>query len=274
MIAEKLGAEYRQPIVVENRAGGNTVIGATAVAQSKPDGYMLYLTTNQHVALPALIGKLPFDPVRDFVPITTMSASELFVVVKPDTPVNTLADFLKWAKSEPKGLSYSSGGVGASGHLGCSAIADRAGLNLVHVPYKGVTDAMAAVLGGTVHFTCAAGSNAIPMVNNKQLKALFTTGARRHRALPAIPTLRELEPGGLVFGGWSALVAPRGTPQPVLEKLNGSVTAMMRTPDYERFTDRIGSTPAPRSLAEAAEYFVSEEKLQREIIRKAGIQPE
>ena len=153
-----------------------------------------------------------------------------------------------------------------------TAIADSEGLNLRHIPYKGVTDAMSAVVGGTVNFTCAAGSNAIPMVQQKQLKALFTTGAKRHRSLPNVPTMRELEKEGLVFGGWSALVAPRGTPQAVLEKLNASVTAMMRSPDYERFTDRIGSSPAPRTLAESAELFVSEEKLVREIIRKAGLE--
>lgn len=274
MVGERFTAEMKQPVIVENRPGGNTVIGAQAVAQAKPDGYTLYMTTSQHLTLPSLIKDLSFDPVRDFVPITTMSASELSITVRTEVPVASFTDFVRWAREKPGALTYGSGGVGSPGHLTCAAVADRAGLSVRHIPYKGVTDAMAATLAGTVDFTCSAAANLLVQIKAGKLKAIITTGEKRHPALPNTPTFREADPSGMVLTSWSILLAPRGTPQPVLERLNGMTTAMIRTPDYVKFTDRIGSSPAPRTLAESAELFQSEEKLVRDIIRKSGIQPE
>ncbi len=274
LVGEKITAELKQPVIVENRPGGNTVIGAQVVAQAKPDGYTLYMTTSQHLTLPSLIKDLAFDPVRDFVPVTTLSASELSITVRSEVAVNSYADFVRWAKDKPGALTYGSGGIGSPGHLTCAAVADRAGLSVRHIPYKGVTDAMAATLGGTVDFTCSAAANLLVQIKAGKLKAIVTTGERRHPALPNTPTFREADAAGMVLTSWSILLAPRGTPVPVLERLNAVVTGMIRTPEYVKFTDRIGSAPAPRSLAEVAELFVSEEKLVRDIIRKSGIQPE
>ena len=274
LVGEKITADLKQPVIVENRPGGNTVIGAQIVAQAKPDGHTLYMTTSQHLTLPSLIKDLPFDPVRDFVPITTMSASELSVTVRTEVPVNSFAEFVRWAKEKPGALTYGSGGIGSPGHLTCAAVADRAGLSVRHIPYKGVTDAMAATLAGTVDFTCSAAANLLVQIKAGKLKAIVTTGEKRHPALPNTPTFREADASGMVLTSWSILLAPRGTPVPILAQLNGVVTGMIRSAEYVRFTDRIGSSPAPRSLAEVAELFVSEEKLVRDIIRKAGIQPD
>ena len=274
MLGERFTNEMKQPVIVENRPGGNTVIGAQAVAQSKPDGYTLYMTTSQHLTLPSLIKDLAFDPVRDFVPITTMSASELSITVRTEVPVNSFADFVRLAKEKPGALTYGSGGIGSPGHLTCAAVADRAGLSVRHIPYKGVTDAMAATLSGTVDFTCSAAANLLVQIKAGKLKAIVTTGEKRHPAMPNTPTFREADPAGMVLTSWSILLAPRATPQPILERLNSVTTGMIRTADYVKFTDRIGSTPAPRTLAESTDLFASEEKLVREIIRKSGIQPE
>jgi len=274
MVGERLTAELKQPVIVENRPGGSTVIGAQIVAQAKPDGYTLYMTTSQHLTLPSLIKTLPFDALRDFVPITTMSASELSITVRAEAPVNSYADFLRWAREKPGALTYGSGGAGSPGHLTCAAVADRAGLSVRHIPYKGVTDAMAAAIGGTVDFTCSAAANLVTQIKAGKLKAVVTTGEKRHPALPNTPTFREADAAGMVLTSWSILLAPRGTPQPILAQLNAVVTGMIRSPDYMKFTDRIGSSPAPRTLAEVADLFVSEERHVRAIIRKAGIQPE
>lgn len=274
MLGERFTAEMKQPVIVENRPGGNTVIGAQAVAQAKPDGYTLYMTTSQHLTLPSLIKDLPFDPVRDFVPITTMSASELSITVRTDVPVNTFAEFVRWAKEKPGALTFGSGGVGSPGHLTCAAVADRSGLSVRHIPYKGVTDAMAATLSGTVDFTCSAAANLLVQIKAGKLKAIVTTGEKRHPALPNTPTFRQADASGMVITSWSILLAPRDTPVPILAQLNSVTTGMIRTPDYVKFTDRIGSSPAPRTLSESADLFVAEERFVREIIRKAGIQAE
>ncbi|MSQ52179.1 MAG: tripartite tricarboxylate transporter substrate binding protein [Betaproteobacteria bacterium] len=274
LVGEKLSTELRQPVVVENRAGGNTIIGAQVVAQSKPDGYTLYMTTSQHVTLPSLVKNLSFDALRDFVPITTFGLSELSIAVRAEAPINDYAEFLRWAKQKPGALTYGSGGIGSPGHLTCEAIADRAGISLRHIPFKGVTEAMTATISGTVDLACPSASNVVTQIKAGRLKALVTTGDKRHPALPQTPTFREADPSGMVLTAWSALFAPRATPVPVLERLNGAITTFLRTAEYEKFAQRIGTNPAPRTLAQAAEFVVAEEKLVREIIRKAGIQPE
>ncbi|HYL24201.1 MAG TPA: tripartite tricarboxylate transporter substrate binding protein, partial [Burkholderiales bacterium] len=219
-IAAKLQEALGQPFVIEDRPGGGSIVGTDAVAKAPPDGYTLLVMSNTHTVNETLIPKKPFDLMRDFAPITGVNSSDLVMVIHPSVPASNLKEFIALAKSRPGALNYASSGPGTPYHMAGELFKAMAGVDIVHVPHKGSDQARTAVLGGQVQMMFDAITTMTGQVHAGKVKALGTTGKRRSAVLPEVPTIAEAGVPGYEATIWLGLMAPAGTPRPVLEKLN------------------------------------------------------
>jgi tripartite-type tricarboxylate transporter receptor subunit TctC len=229
--ARYLGAKLQdtvgQSFVVENRPGGGSIVGSDVVAKSDPDGYTLLMMSNTHTVNETLIPKKPFDLMRDFAPITGVSYSDLIMVIHPSVQAATLKDFIALAKSKPGALNYASSGNGTPYHMAGELFKSLAGVDLVHIPHKGSDQARVAVMGGQVQMMFDAVPTMAANAKAGKVKALGTTGEKRSSVTPELPTLSEAGVAGYETGLWLGLMAPKGTPRPVLEKLNAEVNKIL-----------------------------------------------
>ena len=218
-LGQKLSAVLRQTVVIENRPGANSVIGTAVVARASADGHTLLHSSIQHVMLKPLLGKLPFDPDADFTPVKTTTATEMVLLVPASSRFASAADIVAHVRSRPGELNFSSPGIGSPAHLAGQAFLSATGMSARHIPMKGSTESVTATAGGQVDYTITAISNALALIQGGKVRPLATTGAQRHRQLPAVPIMAEAAPPGFVFDSWSAIFAPRGTPPAVLALL-------------------------------------------------------
>ena len=217
-LAERLG----QAVVIENRAGSNGNIAGDLVAKSAPDGYTLLLGQDTLITVnPHLYGKMPFDPLKDLVPVASLSSNEFVLSVNPAVPVKTFQEFIAYARKTEPPLPYASGGNGSQHHLAMEMLKQRAGIDLTHVPFKGGSPATLATVAGDT-MAMFAGSSSAPQIQAGKLRALAVTGTRRSRAYPDLPAIAELYPGYEVTI-WLGLFAPTGTPEPILARLSGGL---------------------------------------------------
>src|SRR5471032_3091522 len=229
-VGAKLSEALTQPFVVENRPGGGAVVGTDAVAKSAPDGYTLLMMSNTHTVNESLISNKPFQLLRDFVPVAPVNYSDLVLVVHPSVPANTLKEFIALAKSKPHVLNYASSGPGTPYHMAGELFKAMAGLDIVHVPYKGSSGARTDVLGGQVQMMFDAITTMAPNVRAVFLNAPATTGKVRSPVLPEVPTVAEAGVPGYEAVIWLGIMAPTGTPKPVVERLNAEIRRIVNSP--------------------------------------------
>jgi len=246
-IGARLQEALGQTFVVDNRPGAGSVIGTDAAAKSTPDGYTLLLMSNAQTVNESLVPNKPYALMRDFVPVAPVNYSDLVLVVNPSVAANNLGDLIKLAKSKPGKLNYASSGPGTPYHMAGELFKSMAGLDIVHVPYKGVTPALTDLLGGQVQLVFAVVPAALPLMQTNKLRALGVTSAKRTSLAPELPTIAESLPGFEVIG-WYGVLAPTGTPADVVTRLNAAVIAALKIPELrERFValgaDPLGTTP-------------------------------
>src|SRR5690349_13408408 len=230
VVAEHLTQSLKQPFVVEDRPGAGSIIGTEAVHQSAPDGYTLLLMSNTHTTNESLVQNKPFELMRDFVPIAPINYSDLLMVVHPSVEAKNLKEFIALAKAKPGQLNYASSGPGTPYHMAGELFKAMSGVDIVHVPYKGSSGARTDILGGQVQMMFDAITTMAPNVRAGKLKALGTTGKTRSPVLPEVPTVAEAGVPGYEATIWLGIMAPAGTPKPVVEKLNAEITRICNDP--------------------------------------------
>jgi len=275
IVAKKLTENIGQAVVVENRAGAGGNIAAQQIATAAPDGYTIHLTSVGPMSVaPAMYKNLPYDPKRDIAPITMGVMFPNVIVVHPGLPVKTLADYVALAKSKPGELNYASSGVGGAGHLAGELFKQRAGIDVVHVPYKGGGPAMTDLLGGRVTMYPAVPSTALPHVEAGKLRALAITGPNRIPTYPNVPTVAESGYPGFEASNWYAFVAPARTPPEILDYWNRELNKVLRDPQVKAELAKHGLDPAPGTREELARYIDKETEVWGRVVREAKIQPE
>ena len=249
-IADKLTPAWGQPVVVENRPGANTILATDAVAKSAPDGHTILMTTDATFSInPHLYAKLPYDAKRDFIPVTMLVLLQQLLVAHPSLPANTLDELIKLAKSKPGSINYASYGSGSQPHLAGEMLKNKAGIDLVHVPYKGISLAVPAVMAGEVQLTFAGIATSMPQLKAGKIKALATGGAARSPLLPQVPTFAELGYPEVETHAWFGLFVPAGSPRQAVMRIYEDSRKILEESDFrqKQLIDRgyevVGSSP-------------------------------
>lgn len=245
IVAGKLTESLGVQVVVDNRAGGGTIIGTEAVAHAAHDGYTLLFTNAALTASPALNEKLPFDPVKSFAPVAMAAGSYNVLIVHPSLPVRSVKELVALAKAKPRALNYASGGVGSAIHLAMELFQSAAGIDVVHIPYKGAGPALTDVLGGQVLMMFVTPPPAVGYIKTGRLRPLGTSSPKRLTVLPDVPTIAESGYPGFEVNNWYGLLAPASTPNDVVARLNGAVNAILAMPDVKERIAALGAEPAP-----------------------------
>ena len=269
-VGQRLQEALGQPFVIEDRPGGGSVVGTDTVAKSAPDGYTLLMMSNTHTVNETLIPKKPFDLMRDFAPVAPVNYSDLVLVVHPSVPANTLKDLLDLAKSKPKAFNYASSGPGTPYHMAGELFKAMAGLDIVHIPYKGSSGARTDVLGGQVHMMFDAIPTMAPNVRGGKLKGLATSGKVRSAVLPEVPTLDEAGVPGYEATIWLGLMAPTGTPRPVLERLNAEVARIAANAEVREAWQKRGAAPLSMGLEAFDKYLREDISKWARVVKLSG----
>ena len=269
-VGQRLQEALGQPFVIEDRPGGGSVVGTDTVAKSAPDGYTLLMMSNTHTVNETLIPKKPFDLMRDFAPVAPVNYSDLVLVVHPSVPANTLKELLDLAKSKPKAFNYASSGPGTPYHMAGELFKAMAGLDIVHIPYKGSSGARTDVLGGQVHMMFDAIPTMAPNVRGGKLKGLATSGKVRSAVLPEVPTLDEAGVPGYEATIWLGLMAPTGTPRPVLERLNAEVARIAANAEVREAWQKQGAAPLSMGLEAFDKYLREDISKWARVVKLSG----
>lgn len=274
MIAQKLSENLGQTVVVDNRGGATGNIGTELAARATPDGYTLLMGNVAPNAINvSLFKKLPYDPVKDFAPVSLAAVTPNILVVQPSLPVKTVKDLIALAKSKPGTLNFPSAGIGSSSHLAGEMLKTMAGIDMVHVPYKGGGPALIALLSGQVQIMFATLPAAMPHVKSGKLRPVAVTTSRRSQALPELPTIAESGVPGYEAATWYGLLAPAGTPKAIVGRLHAEIVKILAT-DTRQLLMAQGFEPAGSSPSEFASYIKTEIVKWAKVIKDAGIRPE
>jgi len=275
IIAQKLSENLGQSVIVENKAGAGGNIAAQQIATAPPDGYTIHLTSVGPMAVaPHLVKDLPYDPRRDIAPITMGVVFPNVVIVHSGVPAKTLAEFVALAKAKPGQLTYASSGVGGAGHLAGELFKERAGIDVLHVPYKGGGPAMTDLLGGRIDMYVGVPSTVAPHVDAGKARALATTGDKRTSMMPSVPTIAESGYPGFEATNWYAFVAPGKTPKELLDFWNRELKKALSDPAVNAELAKHGLDPAPGTRDELAQYMERESQKWGQVVREAKITAE
>jgi tripartite-type tricarboxylate transporter receptor subunit TctC len=256
LVGDKLSGILKQPVVVDNRVGAAGIIGADNVAKSPGDGYTLLLGVDALMAvMPHINSKTPYDPFKDFVPITQLTSVPFYVITPPGRPYNSLAQLIEAAKAKPGAITYASYGVGSATHIRMEYLNNLAGTSMWHVPYR--TSPLPDMMAGLVEVAFEAATTTIPLVRANKMKALAITSAKRSAVLPDVPKVGEILPG-FEADGWHALFAPAGTPQEVVARLNTEVVKIMNSAEMKGRLAELGIEPVGSSIQDLRRYHQSE----------------
>jgi len=273
-LAAKFTEAWGQPAVVENKPGGNTLIGNDFVAKSPPDGYTLLMVAFPFSVVPSLFKTMPYNTVNDFAPVILAASSANLLVVNTSLPVKSVGELLALAKSKPGSLSYASTGNGSSNHISMELFKSLAGVDILHVPYKGSAPAVTDLLGGQVQLMFDNTPNVLPHVKGGRLRALGSSRAKRDALTPDVPTVAEAGVPGYELSVWFGMVAPAGTPKEIVQKLNAEVIKILAMPDVrERFLAQ-GVEPQGSTPEQFAEHIRSEMAKWAKVVKDAGVTAE
>ena len=274
-LGEKVRASLGQPVIIENRAGAGGNIGADVAAKAEPDGYTLVMgAVATHAINPWLYAKLPYDPIKDFAPITLVASVPNVLVINKEfaeaNGIDNVADLIAYGKKNPGRLNYGSGGNGSAGHLAGELLKARGGLDALHIPYQGAAPAQLALLSGQSDFMFDNLAAAAPLIRDNKVRALAVTTVARSSLLKDVPTIDESGVKGFDLGTWFGVFATGGTPAPVVEKLNQAYADALRQPDIVQRLRVMGSEAEPLSAADFAKMVASEKEKYREVVKLSG----
>jgi tripartite-type tricarboxylate transporter receptor subunit TctC len=271
MLAERMAADWKQPVTVDNRPGAGGNIGSDIVAKSAPDGYNLIMgVTGSHAINISLYARMPYDPVKDFEAISQVAVVPNVVVVHPSVPAASLQAFVALAKKEPGKLNYASLGNGTAAHLTMEMFKIAAGIELTHIPYKGSAPAVADLLAGQVQAMIDGLPSALPHVQAGKLRALAVTSAKRSPAAPELPTIAESGYPGFSADAWSGLFAPRGTPKAIVDKISTETQRILKTPEVQKRLGELGAEPVGSTPAEFAQFVQREIDKWARVVKASG----
>lgn len=273
-IGTKLTERWGQQVIVDNRPGAGGAIAGELVAKSPADGYTLLIGTVASLATNvSLQKKLPYDPIKDFAPVTLVATQNLMLLIHPSVPAKSVKELVRLAKARPGMLSFASAGNGTGGHLSGELFKLLAAIDLLHVPYKGVAPALVDVVSGQVSMTFASILSSLPQVRANKVRALAVTGAKRSAAAPELPTMEEAGVKDYESATWYGIVAPVGTPPDIVNRLNTEMVAIIKRPDTNERLSKEGADPVGNSPQEFGRFIRSEIEKWRKVIRAAGITP-
>ncbi|MBI2295066.1 MAG: tripartite tricarboxylate transporter substrate binding protein [Betaproteobacteria bacterium] len=274
VVAQRLADAVKQPVVVDNRPGAGSLHGTDLVAKATPDGYTLLVVAASFTINPSIRKNLPFDPLRDFMPVTQLVTLPHILVVHPSVPVKTVKELIAFAKSRPGQLNYGSSGIATSTHMAAELFRHMTGTDMVNVPYKGGAPGMVALLGGQVQLYFATISTAIPHIRAGKLRALGVTSAKRSVAAPEFPTIAEAGVPGYEHASWVGMLSPAKTPQPTVSKLNAEAVKIVQAPDAKTLLLRDGLESVGDTPKEFAAIIKTEVAKWHEVVKAAGIKAE
>jgi tripartite-type tricarboxylate transporter receptor subunit TctC len=275
MLSAKLTEALGQQVVVDNRGGGGQIIATEITAKAPPDGYTLFLASATHGINPGLRrGKLPYDSIKDFAPITLVAESPLVFIAHPSLGVGNIKELVAAAKARPGRINYASSGPGTGGHLSVELLKFQTGIDLVHVPYKGAGPALIDLIGGQVQMMCTSPLPAMPHVKSGKLRALGMTSAKRSRAAPEVPTIAEQGLPGYESSLWYAMLAPAATPQAVIKRVHAETVKIIKAPEMAGQLLAQGAEPVGNSPQELARFIKAEIDRWTKVITQANIRVE
>lgn len=274
MFADKLQGMWGQPVLVDNRAGAAGNVGSEATAKAAPDGYTILLAASSHVTNAGLYAKLPYDPIRDFTPISQVAYYSLVLVTHPSLPVASLGELIAFAKANPGRISWASAGSGTPTHLTAELFGIVTGIKFLHVPYKGAAPATTDLLGGQVQAMFNNPVSALPHVRSGQLRGLATTGAQRSPAAPDIPTVAELGFAGFEAGTWYALLGPAGMPREIAAKVSADANAVLKMAEVRAKLAAQGVEPVGTTPEQLLAIMNADLEKWTRVIRSANIKPD
>ena len=271
LLAQKVSESTKQPVIVDNKPGAGGNIGADTVAKSAPDGYTILMgAVATHAINPALYASMPYDPVRDFAPVTQVASTPNVLVVNPSIPATTVREFIAHAKANPGKLNFGSGSTGSAGHLAGELFKTLAGVDMTHVPYKGAAPAMQDLIGGQIHLMFDNLASALTQVRAGRVKALAVTTAQRSALAPELPTIAEAGLPGFDISTWFGIFAPAGTPRDALERLHAEFTRALASADVRERMVNLGADPVGNRPEEFAAYIRREAEKYARLVKASG----
>jgi tripartite-type tricarboxylate transporter receptor subunit TctC len=275
IVAQKMGERLGQPMVIENRGGAGGTLGTAQVAKAAPDGYSLTVaSTSTHVVAPSVYARLDYDPVKDFAPVGLMAVSPYLLVVHPAVPAKTLPELIALAKTQPGKLNYASAGVGSTTHLSMEMLKSASGTYMLHIPYNGNGPAGTATVGGQVEILFGSLPALLGHAKGGRVRAIAVGTLKRSPSLPEVPTVAESGYPGFDASLWLALMAPAGTPQPVIERLNRELNAVVSAADTRSALDKAGAEPLTGTPADLAAMIRDGVPKYAKIVKTAGVKAE
>jgi tripartite-type tricarboxylate transporter receptor subunit TctC len=274
-VAQKLTEAWGQQVIVDNRGGAGGVLGTVIAKQAASDGYTILLGTSAGMVLnPLLMSKIPYDPHQDFAPVSLVIVLPQLLAVHPGLAARNIKEFIALAKAKPGQLNFGSSGVGTPNHLGGEMLKAMAGINIVHVPYKGGAASITDLIAGQVQLVISSAPSVVPHVKSGRLRALAVGSAKRTPALPEVPTVAESGVPGYEYTTWYGIFAPRKTPAPIVAKLNAEIVRMLADPQVSQRFQSQGGDPASSTPAELTAYMKAETARWQRVIKTAGIRIE
>ena len=275
MVGERLSQKLGQPVVIDNKGGAGGNVGAEFAAKQPADGYTLMLATSSHLVNPSLYSKVNYDPVKDFVPVALVIRMASLLVVPLDSPAKNVRELIAFAKAKPGQLNFGSGDNGSQAHLAGAMFKSTAGLDIVHVPYRGAPEIITSMLSGSTQLAFPTFSTALPQVKAGKLRGLAVTGARRNPLLPEVPTLLEAMPDGFELAAWFGIWAPAGTPADIVKRLNAEITAVTADPEFRAKLAADGSEVFDAGTPDEFAGFVKSETAKwTKIVKDSGAKVE
>lgn len=271
LIGQKFTEAWGQQVIVDTRPGASGIIGAEIASKAAPDGYTLMIATSQAVIVSVMYKKLPYQLLKDFSPISMVAKTPFILVVHPSVPAASIKELVAYAKSKPGELRYGSGGAGSPPHLSAEIFKSMTGVNMLHVPYKGITPAMMDAVAGQVQMIISVIPAVLSTIQAGKLKALGVTSAQRSPFVPDLPAIAETVPG-YEFIGWYSLVAPAKTPPAILSKLNAEIAKILKTPEFRERLVALGAEPISSTPQELAAYMRVQTEKMRKAVQESGAQ--
>jgi len=274
IVADGLTARLGQQVVVDNRAGGSSIIGTDIAAKAAPDGYTLTVVASTFAVIPSLFSKLPYDPMKDLVPISLVGQTPQLLAVTASFPAQTFKEFIAAVKARPGAYNYGSTGVGSTAHMAGALLNLMAGIQVVHIPYKATAQVMTDVIAGHLHVTIPSVTASLPHIRSGKLRALGITSSKRSALLPDLPTIAEAGVPGYQAVIWNGALVPAGTPKAILDRLSHEIAAAMRSPEATQRYGALGAETIGSTPEEFAKFLRSEFEQYARVVKASGMKAE